>query len=304
MAKTKDYKLYDFAQAEVISKDAVRTISYLFESFSRLAGTGISTYLRIPAEFTLEGIEQIDYADLSANMSMPGCISVVSIKPLNGLAVMELGLNFVFMVLDRMLGGKGQVPERTREVSELEQAIVDKLVRKILDAVTEAWAGIVQFDFRQEMRESNPQMVQVFAPNERMLGLKFKIRLGDTVSFMMLGIPSASFEPIRERLTQGHQNADSGLTDTERVEHERLYKNLQKAKVPVVAQLGMTKLSLRQIMRLKEGDMLRVMRDPECLIEVIIKDKLKYRASVGRSESRKAVKLVEDADPRLDRKPV
>jgi len=299
MAKTKDYKLYDFAQAEVISKDAVRTISYLFEGFSRLAGTSISTYLRIPVELTLEGIEQIDYADLSSNMSMPGCISVVSIKPLNGLAVMELGLNFVFMVLDRLLGGQGQIAEKTREVSELEQAIVDKLIQKILEAITESWAGIVHFEFKHEMRESNPQMVQVFAPNERMLGMKFKIRIADTVSFMMLGIPSASFEPIRERLTtQGHQSATYAETEGERVEHERLFKNVQKAKIPVIACLGHTKMTLRQIMQLRLGDMIRVMRDPESRIEVVVKDALKFRGVIGRSQSKKAVKLVEAVDPR------
>jgi flagellar motor switch protein FliM len=141
-------------------------------------------------------------------------------------------------------------------------------------------------------------MVQVFAPNERMLGLKFRIRIADTVSFLMLGIPSAAFEPIRERLTQGHQNADSAQTESERVEHERLYKNVQKAKVNVSALLGQTKLSLKQIMRLKEGDVLRVMRDPESLIEVVVKDKMKYRAVIGRAQSRKAVKLVEAIEPR------
>lgn len=296
-----DYKYYDFSQAEIISKDAVRTISYLFENFARLVGTSLSTYLRIATEVVLEGIEQMDYGDFVVGVETPTSLTILGLRPLTGLGLIDLSLNFIFLVLDRLLGGKGAEAARLRELTDIEQALVGKLVRKILNAITETWAAVVPFRLTMEGFETNPQMIQVFSNNERMFVLKFRIKIAEVVGHMHLLIPSASFEPLRQKLVSQDYVGTHDAQQAENVKEEfgRLHTNISKVSIPVIVELSKTTMSLRQIMQLEKGEMLPLMCDPTSKVNVNVKDKLKFRAMVGASGTKKAVKLIESVERKM-----
>lgn len=289
------YKYYDFTQAEVISKDAVRTISYVFENFSRLLGTSLSTYFRMATEVVLEGVEQLDYSDLSAGISSPSCLTIFGIRPLNGLAFMDMSLNFVFLSIDRLLGGVGSAETLPRELTDIERSIADRLTRKVLSTVREAWAQIVSFNFTVEGSESSPQMIQVFSSNERMLALNFRVKTADMTGHILLAFSAASFEPLRARLTTQDYSAtvaEGGAHDEEeKLEYEALVRNLSKVKVPVIARLGATQMSLNQIMSLKEDDLIQLLVDQSSQLEVLVKDKVKFNGTIGALGSKKAIQI-------------
>lgn len=290
---TVDYKFYDFSQAEIISKDAVRTVAYLFDNFARLAGTNLSTFLRLATEISLEGIEQIDYVDLSSGMSSPTCITVLGLRPLNGYGMMELSLNLAFLVLDRLMGGPGHSTDRVREMTDIELSVIYKIVRELLFAMVEAWRPIVALRLSIEGRETNPQMVQTFSHNERMLVLRFRVKISDVAGRIMIAIPSASFEPLRQKLVnQDYANThDEEQEGTAREEYTRLERHLKKVSIPVTVNLGKIRLTLRKIMQLQCGDLIKLRSDPESLFEVSIKGQPKYKGVLGASGSKKAVKL-------------
>ena len=294
MAKL-NYKYYDFSQAEIISKDAVRTIAYLFDNFARLAGTNLSTFLRLPTEISLEGIEQIDYGDLIASMDCPTCLTVLGMRPLNGYGLLELSLNFVFLVLDRLMGGAGTTTDRLRELTEIEHAVIYKIVRELLSAIVETWRPLVLLRLTIEGRETNPQMIQSFSLNERMLVLRFKVNISGTIGHIMLAVPSASFEPLRQKLvSQDYVSThDAQQEDTLKEEYSRLVDNLNNVEVPMQVILGEVEYSLREIMQLQQDDIIGLRCDLTSLFDVVIKGKVKYKGTLGAVDSKKAVKLVE-----------
>lgn len=289
------YKYYDFTQAEVISKDAVRTISYIFENFSRLLGTSLSTYFRMATEVVLESVEQLDYADLSAGISAPSSLTIFGIRPLNGLALMDISLNFVFLAIDRLLGGGGSAETLPRELTDIERSIADRLAKKVLSTVQEAWAHIVSFYFTVEGSESSPQMIQVFSHNERMLALNFRVKTADMTGHILLAFSAASFEPLRQKLTSQDYAATvaegSAHEEEEKLEYQALVRNLGKVKIPVIARLGETQMSLTQIMNLKEDDMIKLLVDQTSLLDIVVKDKVKFQGVIGALGSKKAIQV-------------
>lgn len=289
------YKYYDFTQAEVISKDAVRTISYIFENFSRILGTSLSTYFRMATEVVLEGVEQLDYSDLSAGISTPSCLTIFGIRPLNGLALMDISLNFVFLSIDRLLGGGGSAETLPRELTDIERSIANRLTKKVLSSVAEAWAHITSFSFTIEGSESSPQMIQVFSQNERMLALNFRVKSADMTGHILLAFSAASFEPLRQKLTSQDYAANvsdgSAHEEEEKMEYLALVKNLGKVKLPVTVRLGSTKMSLNQIMNLQNDDMIQLMVDQSSMLEVLVRDKVKFNGMIGAIGTKKAVQI-------------
>jgi flagellar motor switch protein FliM len=289
---TDDYKFYDFAQAEVLPKDAVRTISYLFENFARAAGTSLSTYLRFIAEVSLEAVEQIDYSDFISEMPYPTCILIVGLKPLAGAAVLELSLDLTFLFLDRLLGGKGEVSGSGRALTEIELTIVDKIVRKLLEEIETAWAHVVPFDLTIEGRETNPQMAQIVAQSERMLMLRFKVKTAGQTGYLKFGVPAMLFETLKDKLMAHQWSAAESGDGAGDAESRMVRHAVDEVKVPVQVMLGTAKLSLKKIMQLEPGNIICLMRDETVPVEVKIKHKTKFLGKIGAVGVNKAVKIV------------
>ena len=105
-------------------------------------------------------------------------------------------------MIDRMLGGSGQRVLLDRALTEIEQNVIDAVVKLILENLSEAWQPIVAAQFRISGRETRPQMLQVAAPNEAMLVLVFDIRVGDARGMLNLCVPAAGIEAIGSTFTQ------------------------------------------------------------------------------------------------------
>jgi len=286
-----DFKYFDFSQAEVLSKDVVRTISYLFENFARSVGTSLSAFLRFIVEITLESVEQVEYSDLLSEMPYPTCITIVGMKPLDSSAILELSLNFTFFAVDRLLGGSGEASVRPRALTEIEQPIVDRLVLKILSSLEETWAQVVAFDLSIDGRETNPQMAQIVSHNERIMLMKLKIRSGTIDGYIRIGIPAMALEPLKDRLV-AHQWMSNEDQEEDSVDYQQIRRHLDDVQMPVTVRMGRVKLSLRSILELQPGQVIRLMSDEATPLPVIVRGKETFAGRIGVSGNNKAVKIV------------
>src|SRR5947209_8591622 len=81
----KAYEVYDFRRPDKFSKDQLRTLQMLHETFARLAGSGLSAYLRTPITMDLISIEQVPYEEYLRSISQ-SVFTVMSMPPLSGQA--------------------------------------------------------------------------------------------------------------------------------------------------------------------------------------------------------------------------
>ena len=76
----------------------------------------------------------------------------LAMKPYEGNAVLELNPALVFPILEMLLGGNGKVSSKiTREITEIEQSILDGLLRIILQNLRSAWHSVTNLDFTIEL---------------------------------------------------------------------------------------------------------------------------------------------------------
>jgi flagellar motor switch protein FliM len=241
---------YDFRRPDRASREQIRSLHVLHDRFARNMSTSLSAYLRAVTEVTIVSVEQFTYSEFLMSLPDPTAYYSLTLQPMEGIGALELNPSVAFTMIDRMLGGKGQRVSTTRALTEIEQNVVDGVVKLVLENLSETWATIVPVRFKTKARETRPQMLQVAAPNDPMILLAFDIRIGGSRGMLNFCIPTSVIEAFGASFTQGWYRTKREPTEEERI---GLLENLARVPLPVAAVLCTT-LSGRELLELRPGD--------------------------------------------------
>src|ERR1700686_1795668 len=97
-------KLYDFRRPDRFSKEHIRAIQNIHETFARVTASSLSSYLRSPTTISLSSIEQVVYDEYVHQLSNPTLVNLVELQPLAGRIVVEMNMNIGLAMLDRITG--------------------------------------------------------------------------------------------------------------------------------------------------------------------------------------------------------
>ena len=161
----KQVKNYDFARPSKFSKEHLRTLEIIFEHFGRLLSTNLPAYLRKSVSVELVNSEVVIYSEFSNALINPVLLGVVSMEPLKGNVIVEMASNLGFTVVDRLLGGAGTALEKSREFSEIELSIIERIFSILVNLLREPWQNVVAINPRLERIETNSQFAQLISPN-------------------------------------------------------------------------------------------------------------------------------------------
>jgi flagellar motor switch protein FliM len=186
-----DATLYNFRRPDRVSKEQIRSLHFLHDRFARNVATSLSAFLRSATEVNVVSVEQFTYSEFLMSLPDPTAFYAIALPPVDGLGAMELNPAIAFAMIDRMLGGSGRAPQMTRALTEIEQNVVDSVIKLILENLTESWQPILGVQFRVHGRETRPQMLQVAAPNEAVILLVFDIKIGDSRGMLNLCVPAS-----------------------------------------------------------------------------------------------------------------
>lgn len=283
-------KIYDFRRPDKFSKDQIRTIEMMHEGFARHFGADLSAYIRAIAEITVTSVKQLTYSEYVERIPNPTSIAVFSMEPLKGLAVFEINPSIIFPIIDRVLGGHGEAITKPRELTDLEQSIVGKIIEKAFVNLKDSWHRIIDFDPEIKARETNPQFIQIVAPNEMCLNLNFEIKIKEHVGAMSMCIPYMVIEPVLYKLSAKQWftlSKEEMNTETQSI----LNEEVKKTWVPIYANIGATVLKLKEIVHLQIGDIIKLDTNVKDEILVRVENKPMFYGKIGTKGKKKAVKI-------------
>jgi flagellar motor switch protein FliM len=192
----KNVQSYNFRRPDRISTNQIRSLHFVHDRFARNVSSSISAYLRIVVEVALEDISQVAYAEFLNCVTDPTCYTSISLKPLLGLAALEIGPDLVFPMIDRLLGGVGRPIANPRPMTEIEQKIIEGVLKVIVDNLRESWRQVYAIDFALMSTETHPHMVQITAPTEMVVHFQFQVCMRDMLTKIHVAIPTLMLEPI------------------------------------------------------------------------------------------------------------
>ncbi|MCX7993828.1 MAG: flagellar motor switch protein FliM [Fimbriimonadales bacterium] len=290
MRKPIAYEIYDFRRPDKFSRDQLRTLQMVFETFARLCSTNLATYLRTPIHIELISLEQIPYEDYLRSLKQSAFI-VFSAPPLSGEAVLEMEYALVFAMLDRLLGGVGKPVERTA-FTEIEKPLVLALGERMLMAYRSAWESILQVDPKIETLETSAQFVQIAPPSDIVITILMEARMGDRRDAMSLCVPHMVIKPITPRLSSQNWVSSAGKRTTPLL-RRALTQHLYRTTVTCHARLGRTRLHLNELLHLKVGDTLTLNTPVNGKIDLLVGNKVKFRGKPAVRNRRLVVSITD-----------
>ncbi|NLK51771.1 MAG: flagellar motor switch protein FliM [Syntrophomonadaceae bacterium] len=278
--KKKKIRVYNFKRPNKFSKDQLNTLSNIYENYARSLTTYLSALLRTIVQINVLSVEQLTYEEFIRSIPDPSIINVVSMDPLPGNMILEISPSVSFMMLDRVFGGAGQVPEKVRSLTEIERTVMELMGQKIVDLFREAWATIVPLSPRIEFIESNPQFTQITSPSEMVVLISLETRIFDSVGVINICIPYITLEPIISKLSvQFWYSTAARERSPESI--DELRKRVEKAYVPVRIILGYTTVTVAELLELQVGDVISLETRIDQPLEVLIGHRAKFTGRPG-----------------------
>ncbi len=290
--ETRKVKTYDFKRALRFSKDQIRSLTRIHENFARLLTTYFSAQLRTYVQIDVASADQIPFEEFIRSIPNMTLINIFEVAPLEGNILMEVNPNIAYTMLDRLMGGVGESPNKVNELTEIETKILMSLFERSFDNLREAWSGLVDIDPYLAEMEVNPQFLQMISPNETVVVISFNIIIGESSGMINICIPHIVLEPVVPNLSvQYWMQTDKKEPTPE--QSRVLQKRIRKAELPIIAELGQGKMTIEELLYLEVGDVISLDRKIDDPLVVKVGDLPKFTAQPGHLKSWMAVQIID-----------
>lgn len=293
VADHQNIKIYDFRRPDKFSKEQIRTISIMNETFARLTTTSLSTQLQSLVSVHVVSVDQLTYEEFLRSIPSPTTLGVINMDPLKGQAVIEIDPSISFMIIDRLFGGKGEQINLNRELSEIEEAVMESIIIRIIGNMRESWAQVVDLRPRLGNIETNPQFTQIVPPNEMVVLITMETQIENIDGMINFCIPYITLEPIISKLSAQYwySSVRKGIT----VENlNQLHNRVVDIAVDIIAEIGRVPVSVKEALSLNIGDVVKLsntsINDP---ITLNIGNKAKFSCRPGTSGKKMAVQVTD-----------
>lgn len=292
----KKVKIYDFKRPDKFSKDQIRTVQMMHETFARLTTTALSAKLRAMVAVHVTSVDQLTYEEFIRSIPNPTTLALINMDPLKGSSTLEIDPNMTFTIIDRLFGGSGENYKLSRELTDIELSVIEGVVVQVLGNLREAWSTVIDLRPRLGTIETNPQFAQIVPPNEMVMLITLETKIGENEGMMNLCIPYITIEPIIQKLSAQYWFSSIRRGESE-LNKQIIQDRLDQVEIEVAVEIGTTELPFSDIMELEQGQIIKLanttVRDEFTLK---VGDRPKFRCRPGRVGSHMAVQIGQSID--------
>ena len=293
MRKVKTFDFRFNKRLDKFSTNQLQTLRTLHDNFTRLLNNSLSVYLRTRVEATVVSIDQITYGDFISSIGIPSILSIFSMDPLPGSGMVQVDLNLVFSVIDRLLGGPGWYPQKLRDLTDIERTLMQRFMARMLNSYREAWNYLLTLSLKIEALDSNPQFIPRIIPLDQIVAfITCELKVGDMSGVMNFCLPYQVLQQVGTQLSDFQWSpsitASRGMTEQDIA---MLARNVERAPVDVRVELGKTVVSLRDLIALQPGDLVMFDKPVTEPLAATVNDREKFKVFPGVNRDKLAVRV-------------
>ncbi len=226
----------------------------------------------------------IKFSEFIQKLPVPSAIGLVSISPLSGSCFLIIDPKIVYATLSSIFGGTTKPYKiEGKEFTRIELRIVEKILKAMLTELQAAWNSVMGVKVSLLGIETNPTLLTVSKPREKVILLKLNFDLEQVSGFVHLAIPEEGIKPYMELLKGVRENEGKMMLSTSLA--------IKNVPVKIEASLGKTDITLEDLLKLKEGDTITLKRSLKEPIDVKVEGILKFKAVLGQVGTSKAIKI-------------
>ncbi|WP_028294685.1 flagellar motor switch protein FliM [Oceanobacter kriegii] len=249
-------KNYDLSSNDRIVRGRMPTLEMINERFARYTRISMFNFLRRSADVSSGGVQIMKFGEYVHTLYVPTSLNLVKMRPLRGTALFIMDAKLVFKLVDNFFGGDGRHAKiEGREFTPTEIRVVQLVLAQVFNDMMEAWSPVLKVEYEYVGSEVNPAMANIVSPSEVVVVSTFHIELDGGGGDLHLTIPYSMIEPIREILDAGVQ---SDVDDVDERWMQSLREDILEATVPIHGTLAERMISLREVAKLKAGDIIPI----------------------------------------------
>lgn len=279
---------YDFRRPNRLSKNQLRTMQNIHESFAESLSYYLVSRLQTIVTVHVTSVDQLFYSEFILSVSNPGSLYVFELGINDGNAILELSPQLAFVIMERLLGGNGETLKKVRALTQIEQSVLKGIVERALSDLQSAWKSVGNLNFKFERFESEADFVQIAPPSEIVLVITFEVMVANRPYLMNLCFPTFALEEVISKLNFQHLSP-VGHSNKSGIRQEVLSKQILNTRVPVMAMLGKTQITIGELLNLEVGDVLRINKKVDQDLEIMVNNKRKFFGRPGKFDGHNSV---------------
>jgi flagellar motor switch protein FliM len=246
---------WDLRRAGQIGRAQLQAITHLHENFARSLTDALGTYLRVVFHAALVSAEHLTYREFTERIPKMTYLGACKLQPMGLAGALQLDLKVAFPIIDLLLGGEGKALAAPRDITDIEQQIVESVAQIICRELGSAWKAVelqVAFERRIELADAQ----RLMPPSEKVLSLSFEIALLETRGGLNLAVPVALSRALLRKISVSWDSHPRGPAEW----RDRLQKRLLEC--PFTVQLGVNGLraSVNELSQMEAGTLLPLRR--------------------------------------------
>jgi len=279
--------VYNLTSQHIMLRDQFYALEEVYDKFATLLNTSLSTSLQRSIEAEFVSTDMVKYSECIGAFSIPTSFTIFSMDPLIGSAMLAIEPTLVYSLIDCMFGGDGKPTQRVREFTLIEQRMMRKFSWEVLHSLQQAWMIVDPINVSIKKGEIKPEFVHLASANDLIVVIVFSVKGEKFSGNLHICIPYLMLEPIKDKISSRYLRSK----DQEHTWCEQLQKLLQDMPVTLIAELGLTTRSVRDLLDLRIDDVLQLNTGPEDLITLTAGNVPKFHGFPGIIKGNRAVEI-------------
>ena len=269
----------------------------VYDRYARMLAQTLTQSMRRSVTVNRRATELVNFKDYIEAVRPPAALSVFSLSPLRGHALMVMEQRLVHVIIDLMFGGNGllQSSPGKRDFTGIETRMIGKIAKNAVEDLETAWKKVSTLQARFERLETHSKFTNIVPEEEVVVTTTFDVLINRMTTTLSICVPYMMLDPIRAKLEGSYALEDNQVNQ---LNVSRLSENLLRTKMELCVQLGESRVALRKFLKLEVGDHLLLDQDQEGPLKVKIGNVLKFRGFQGAYKGRNALKISELIHPK------
>lgn len=278
----------DLRLASRITAAQVAAVTSLHESFARRLSGSLGAHLRVAFDMHLVSAEQLTYHEFTGRLPDLTYFASLHVMPIDARAAIQCDLPLAYPIIEVVLGGSGTETIELRDLTEIEEQILETVARLIVQELRNSWAPVLELDFQFEQRQRGAQVQNMMVSEDKILCLSFEAAIAGTIGSLAIVLPAVVANALLRRLcaqtayTRRIPSRESRRRVRERLLDSRFSTNLSLPPSPI---------PVRQLIDLEPGHVLMLPRSAREPIHLNVAGKPMFLAYPVRQGARRSAKI-------------
>ena len=290
-------KEYDFRAPKKFTKEQIKVLDSIFESYARLLSSYLTGLLRLYCRVSLVNIEEQRYSEFNNALPDYVLMGMVDMGIKNDEVsetniIVQLSNAITYTMIDRLLGGKGEYRDVDRDFTEIEINIMTDVMRSFAGLLKEPWLTHIDLDPKLIGIETNSRVVQTIGHEDTVIIVALEVEINGLKSIISVCIPAINLDEIMSKFISRYTGTRR-RTDASREAERRdsIMEGISTTDLVIKAVLGEIHLDMYEVLTLQVNDVIPLGKNINSNIVVKVGDRVWCDGKLGTYNNKKAIMI-------------